>query len=148
MSISTREFIFEALKRHAPISTPHLAQKLNMLPATVGWQIEKLHKENRVYVHSFSNQKSKTHTRIWAIGDHEDAQRNKKFDRHEFYFGDEYDEAEEKRRTEALRKGHITEEQIEAMNAAREEKRKKELAAQIQPFRDPMVWALFGGVAA
>lgn len=148
MTITTREFIFEALKRHAPISTPHLAQKLNMLPATVGWHIESMHKEHRVYIQSYSQQKSKTHTRIWAIGDHEDATRSKKFDRHEFYFGDEYDEAEEKRRAEALKRGHITEEQIEAMNAAREEKRRRELAAQIKPFRDPMVWALFGGAAA
>lgn len=148
MTVSTREFIFEALKRHAPISSPQLAEKLNMIPATVGWQIEKLHSERRVYVQSYSKERSKTHTRIWAIGDHEDAKRGEKFDRHEFYFGDEYDRAEEKRRAEALKKGNITEEQIEAMIAAREEKRKKELAAQIQPFRDPMVWALFGGVAA
>jgi hypothetical protein len=148
MSTTTREFILEALKRYAPISTPHLAQKLNMLPATVGWQIEKLHTERRIYVHSYSQQKSKTHTRIWAIGDQEDAKRGEKFNRHEYYYGDEYDQAEEKRRAEALKKGHLTEEQIEAMNAAREEKRRKELAARIRPFRDEMIWALFGGQAA
>lgn len=145
---ATRDLIFAALKRYEPISTPELAKKLNMLPATVGWQIQRLRESKLVRIHSFSEMRGKTHTRIWATGDKPDAPRPQKFDRQEYYYGSEYDEAEDRRLSDRLRKGTLSDEQLDAINAARDAKRKRELAALIQPFRDPMIWALFGGVAA
>jgi predicted ArsR family transcriptional regulator len=142
VSKQTREKIFEAVRKHGPISIPHLAQKLNMLPPTINWQIQQLHAEKLVYVHSYSQQKSKTHTRIWAAGDQPDADRGKKFDRSEYYFGTEYDDIDDKR-TKTL-----SEEQIEAMDARREQKRREEILKHIKPFRDPMLFLTCGREAA
>jgi predicted ArsR family transcriptional regulator len=136
MSADTREKVFQALKKHAPISIPDLSRKLNMLPPTVGWQIKQLHCARQVYVHSYSQQRSKTHTQIWAVGDRPDAIKGVATP------DAVYDELDD-RRTKRL-----TEEQIEAIDAAREQRRIQALSSQIKPFRDPMVWALFGGVAA
>jgi hypothetical protein len=135
VSQQTRELIFEMLKKHAPISVPHLAQKLNMLPSTVGWQIQQLRAEKRAYVHSFSQERSKTHTRIWAVGDHPDASKDGTVD-------PGFDDIDDKRHM------RLSEEQIEAIDDARERKRRDELLKHIRPFRDPLVWALFGGATA
>lgn len=147
MSTETRDFIFAALKRYAPISSPHLAQKLGMIPATVGWQIEKLHSERRVYVHGFSDKRGKTHTRIWAVGDAPDAKRPEKFDRNEYYFGTAYDdEAETKQLAQAEKKG-ASQEQLEAMWEAADRKRREAIARQIVPFRDPLLFITAGRAA-
>lgn len=147
MSTETRDFIFAALKKYAPISTPDLSKKLNMLPATVGWQIQKLRDMKQVHVHGFSTARGKTHTRIWAVGDAPDAKRPEKFDRNEYYFGTAYDdEAETKQLVQAEKKG-ASQEQLEAMWEAADRKRRQALAAQIKPFRHWQDEALFGVAA-
>lgn len=135
MNEETRERIFEALVKWAPISIPHLAQKLHMLPPTINWQVRQLHKAKRVYVHSFSQQKSKTHTRIWAVGNLPDAVKAEVPE-------PEYDGVDDRRLN------RLTEEQIESIEESREARRRQALLKEIKPFRDEMIWVLFGGVAA
>lgn len=124
---ATRQEVFAMLTKFGPISTPELAKKMNLLPATVNWHIQTLHDERLVHVKDFSKERGRTHMRIWAVGAAEDATRGEKFDRYAYYYSDDPDES--------------------ASVVAIDMKRRRELLASIKPFRDPMIWATAGRAA-
>lgn len=122
------------LAERGPMTVRDLAAELGTTQKAVTFHISVFRKYSKgIRVHSYDTTGSKTKPfRRYALGNKKDA---------------EYVSPQHRPPSAIKRKRHPTKTRDDLAEMSHNA-RLRELAAKTQPFRDPMVWALFGGVAA
>lgn len=138
-----REMVEAALKVYAPVTAPQLAEHMGLTQQGVWWHLKMLHdaKPKRAYVIGYRPQIERGRdVYVWAAGDCQDAKPEPKrrgpVDRKRVEVLSIVDRDEELERQEETR---VTQ---------AEERQRQKMLAEIKPFRDPLIWALFEGVSA
>jgi predicted ArsR family transcriptional regulator len=124
------EQVRDLIQKYGMISTPDLAKLVGLNENTVRDYVDVLHQEHRIYISEWREIRLKgCPTRLWSIGDQPDTPKPGE--------GKAIVTVKETRA-----------EMLDRISDELDEIARKKKTAQIQPFRDPLVWALFGGVEA